>query len=29
VMESGVVTMNGDAKDMLNDPRVRAAYLGE
>lgn len=29
VMESGVVTMNGDAKDLLNDPRVRAAYLGE
>ena len=29
VMESGVVTMNGDAKEMLNDPRVRAAYLGE
>jgi branched-chain amino acid transport system ATP-binding protein len=29
VMESGVVTMNGDAKDLLDDPRVRAAYLGE
>ena len=29
VMESGIVTMNGDAKDLLNDPRVRAAYLGE
>ena len=29
VMESGVVTMNGDAREMLNDPRVRAAYLGE
>ena len=29
VMESCVVTMNGDAKEMLNDPRVRAAYLGE
>jgi branched-chain amino acid transport system ATP-binding protein len=29
VMESGNVTMNGDAKDLLNDPRVRAAYLGE
>ena len=29
VMESGVVTMSGDAKVMLNDPRVRAAYLGE
>jgi branched-chain amino acid transport system ATP-binding protein len=29
VMESGVVTMNGDAKQMLSDPKVRAAYLGE
>ena len=29
VMESGTVTMSGDAKVMLNDPRVRAAYLGE
>ncbi|MDO8385402.1 MAG: ATP-binding cassette domain-containing protein, partial [Polaromonas sp.] len=29
VMESGIVTMNGDAKQLLNDPRVRAAYLGE
>ena len=29
VMESGTVTMNGPAKDLLNDPRVRAAYLGE
>ena len=29
VMESGNVTMNGDAKALLNDPRVRAAYLGE
>jgi branched-chain amino acid transport system ATP-binding protein len=29
VMESGIVTMNGDAKGLLNDPRVRAAYLGE
>jgi branched-chain amino acid transport system ATP-binding protein len=29
VMESGMVTMNGDAKELLNDPRVRAAYLGE
>lgn len=29
VMESGVVTMGGDAKQMLNDPKVRAAYLGE
>ena len=29
VMESGVVSMNGDAKELLDDPRVRAAYLGE
>ena len=29
VMESGIVTMSGDAKAMLNDPKVRAAYLGE
>ena len=29
VMESGAVTMNGEAKELLNDPRVRAAYLGE
>jgi branched-chain amino acid transport system ATP-binding protein len=29
VMESGAVTMNGEAKELLSDPRVRAAYLGE
>jgi branched-chain amino acid transport system ATP-binding protein len=29
VMESGLITMRGDAKQMLNDPKVRAAYLGE
>jgi branched-chain amino acid transport system ATP-binding protein len=29
VMESGIITMSGDAKIMLNDPKVRAAYLGE
>jgi branched-chain amino acid transport system ATP-binding protein len=29
VMESGEITMSGDAKALLNDPRVRAAYLGE
>jgi branched-chain amino acid transport system ATP-binding protein len=29
VMESGEVTMNGDAKLLLDDPKVRAAYLGE
>jgi len=29
VMESGVMTMQGEAGSMLEDPRVRAAYLGE
>jgi len=29
VMESGAITMTGNAADMLNDPRVQAAYLGE
>ncbi len=29
VMESGLVTMSGDAALMLDDPRVRQAYLGE
>jgi branched-chain amino acid transport system ATP-binding protein len=29
VMESGLITMNGKAADMLDDPRVKAAYLGE
>ena len=29
VMDSGEVTMSGDAKTLLNDPKVRAAYLGE
>ena len=29
VMESGVMTMQGEAGSMLADPRVRAAYLGE
>jgi branched-chain amino acid transport system ATP-binding protein len=29
VMESGLITMHGDAKQMLSDPKVRAAYLGE
>ena len=29
VMESGLITMSGDAKGLLNDPKVRAAYLGE
>jgi branched-chain amino acid transport system ATP-binding protein len=29
VMESGTITMTGNARDMLDDPRVQAAYLGE
>ncbi|HWX12172.1 MAG TPA: ABC transporter ATP-binding protein [Trinickia sp.] len=29
VMDSGSITMSGNAKDMLDDPKVRAAYLGE
>ena len=29
VMESGMLTMTGNAKDLLTDSRVRAAYLGE
>jgi branched-chain amino acid transport system ATP-binding protein len=29
VMESGLVTMQGEAQQMLNDPKVKAAYLGE
>ena len=29
VMESGLVTLSGEAHAMLDDPKVRAAYLGE
>ena len=29
VMESGVITMTGPGQELLSDPRVRAAYLGE
>ena len=29
VMDSGEITMTGLGKDMLDDPKVRAAYLGE
>ena len=29
VMESGIITMKGLGKDLLEDPKVRAAYLGE
>ena len=29
VMESGLITLSGQASDMLHDPKVREAYLGE
>ena len=29
VMESGEISMQGEAKTLLHDPKVRAAYLGE
>ncbi|GIX23247.1 MULTISPECIES: ABC transporter ATP-binding protein [Caldimonas] len=29
VMDSGEITMEGEAKALLSDPKVRAAYLGE
>jgi branched-chain amino acid transport system ATP-binding protein len=29
VMESGAITLAGDARTLLHDPAVRAAYLGE
>ena len=29
VMESGLISMSGEASQMLSDPKVRAAYLGE
>ena len=29
VMESGLITMTGPGQELLSDPRVRAAYLGE
>jgi branched-chain amino acid transport system ATP-binding protein len=28
-MDSGLITLSGDAKSLLHDPKVRAAYLGE
>jgi branched-chain amino acid transport system ATP-binding protein len=28
-MESGEITLAGEAKKLLHDPAVRAAYLGE
>ena len=29
VMESGEITLSGEARTLLHDPKVRAAYLGE
>ena len=29
VLETGRIVMDGKAEDLLNDPRIRAAYLGE
>ncbi len=29
VMESGEITLNGNSANLLDDPKVRAAYLGE
>jgi branched-chain amino acid transport system ATP-binding protein len=29
VMESGLITLSGAAKNLLDDPKVRVAYLGE
>ena len=29
VMESGLMTLSGPAQELLHDPKVRAAYLGE
>ncbi len=29
VMESGLITLTGEARQLLDDPQVRAAYLGE
>ena len=29
VLESGEITLSGPARDLLDDPKVRAAYLGE
>jgi branched-chain amino acid transport system ATP-binding protein len=29
VMESGAITLSGSGADLLANPKVRAAYLGE
>jgi branched-chain amino acid transport system ATP-binding protein len=29
VLEGGIVTIEGEARSLLHDPRIREAYLGE
>ncbi len=29
VLETGKISLSGDAKELMNDPRVKSAYLGE
>jgi branched-chain amino acid transport system ATP-binding protein len=29
VLETGEITMEGNSKDLANDPRIKEAYLGE
>jgi branched-chain amino acid transport system ATP-binding protein len=29
VMESGTITLSGDSRELLSNPKVREAYLGE
>ncbi|MFN7757105.1 MAG: ABC transporter ATP-binding protein, partial [Betaproteobacteria bacterium] len=29
VMDSGSITLTGEARQLLDDPKVREAYLGE
>ena len=29
VLETGRITIEGDSKELLNDPRVKKAYLGQ
>jgi branched-chain amino acid transport system ATP-binding protein len=28
VLETGLITLEGSGKELLNDPKVKAAYLG-
>jgi ABC-type branched-subunit amino acid transport system ATPase component len=29
VLETGTITLSGDAQELLNDARVKKAYLGQ